>query len=112
MLTCRCTDGVFLKLFTIQHITLPLIFLLAINPNLVVCDDNKCDNGGVCHNTFYSYDQSVSYFCDCPIGFFGECCELTGKLDMRVLIFVLKCLDKKTMCLYSIGCKALIYQKI
>eukprot|EP00057_Strongylocentrotus_purpuratus_P028659 XP_011683133.1 PREDICTED: uncharacterized protein LOC578978 isoform X8 [Strongylocentrotus purpuratus] len=66
--TCVCVDG-----FTGTNCALTA----AINPNLEVCDDNKCDNGGVCHNTFYSYDQSVSYFCDCPIGFFGECCELT-----------------------------------
>ncbi|XP_041454248.1 mucin-17-like isoform X7 [Lytechinus variegatus] len=66
--TCVCPDG-----FTGPNCALTS----ANNPSLVVCDDNKCENGGVCYNTYYSYDQSVSYFCECPIGFFGECCELT-----------------------------------
>ncbi|XP_071489593.1 uncharacterized protein [Diadema antillarum] len=65
--TCICQTG-----FT----GINCAFTTADNPGLVVCDDSKCQNGGACFNSYYSLDQSLSYYCNCPLGFFGECCEL------------------------------------
>ncbi|KAJ8041635.1 Hyalin [Holothuria leucospilota] len=68
--TCVCTNG-----FTGQNCFLPL----AANPGMDACTTTAqglCQNGGTCRNSFCSFDQSLNYFCECPIGWRGQHCDI------------------------------------
>ncbi|XP_071816734.1 uncharacterized protein [Apostichopus japonicus] len=68
--TCVCPVG-----FTGQNCAL----LTLNNPGQDACATNAagvCQNGGTCRNSYCSFDQTLDYFCECPIGFTGQFCDI------------------------------------
>ncbi|PIK47309.1 hypothetical protein BSL78_15809 [Apostichopus japonicus] len=69
--SCICPEG-----FTGTNCQLPTV----VSPQMNMCLQPRCQNGGVCVNTYDSFSLELIYSCQCQIGFVGQDCEIPAPI--------------------------------